>query len=233
MLTIFSHELERVNHSIGSYVYCGTMMLAVGVAALYYNINSAVANFEYVLATVSMAYGILVPILTMKSIAEERKQKTDQLLYSLPLSMWEIVIGKYLAYLVVLFIPMIFIGIYPIVFAKFGNVYLPTSYGTLFAFFLVGAAWTAVGMFISSLTESLPFAAIGTAAIILINYYLTSLASFISDSFSNFMANFSLFEKLFNFVDGVFDMTAIVFFLSVIGVFLFLCVQTLEKRRYS
>jgi len=233
MLTIFSHELDRLNHSIGSYIFCGIMMLCVGLGSVVYNINNAVANFEYVLGTVSLAYVVLIPILTMKSIAEERKQKTDQLLYSLPLSMSEIVIGKYLAYLVVLFIPMIFIGIYPVIFAKFGNVYLPTSYGTLFAFFLVGAAWIAVGMFISSLTESLPFSAIATAIAILLNYYMTSLSSLISDSFSSFMSNFSLFERFYDFADGIFDMSGVVFFLSVIGVFLYLCIQSLEKRRYS
>ena len=112
----------------------------------------------------------------MRVIAEERKQKTDQLLYSLPITTTQVVIGKYLALLTVYLIPLCIICIYPLIFSQFGDVYLLTSYGSVFAFFVLGAALIAVGVFISSLTENQGFAAGIGIAVILLNYYSVSLS---------------------------------------------------------
>ena len=129
------------------------------------------SNFEFVLSFGSMVFVVIVPILTMRVIAEERKQKTDQLLYALPITTAQVILGKYLALLVVYLIPLALICLYPLVFSQFGEVYLPTSYGSIFAFFVLGAALIALGVFISSLTDNQGFAAgIGIAAILL-NYY--------------------------------------------------------------
>ena len=111
---------------------------------------------------------MIVPILTMRVIAEERRQRTDQLLYSLPITTTQVVLGKYLALLVLYLIPLAVIAVYPLIFAQFGDVYLLTAYGSIFAFFLMGAALIALGVFISSLTENQGFAAgIGIAVILL------------------------------------------------------------------
>ena len=126
-------------------------MAFVGLGAMLYNIQSAVANFEYVLSFVSLGFVVIIPILTMKVIAEERRQKTDQLLYSLPITTSQIIIGKYLALLIVYLVPLVIISFYPLIFSRFGEVYLLTSYGSMFAFFMMGAAFMAIGMFISSL----------------------------------------------------------------------------------
>ena len=118
----------------------------------------------------------------MRTLAEERRQRTDQLLYSLPITTTQVVLGKYLALLVVYLIPLAVISLYPLLFSRFGEVYLPTSYGSLFAFFLMGAALLAVGVFLSSLTDNQGFAAgIGIAAILL-NYYSVSLAEYTSST---------------------------------------------------
>lgn len=254
---------------------------------MLYNLQAAVSNFEYVLSFSSMVFVVIVPILTMRVIAEERKQKTDQLLYSLPLSTTQVILGKYLALLLVYLLPLCLIAIYPLIFSQYGEVYLLTSYGSLAAFFLVGAALIAMGIFISSLTENQGFAAgIGIAAILL-NYFSVSLAEYVSatafgsavalfvlaalfgwvikaltrnemlgygiglalmglttvlylvdDSrfeglLPDIMQKLSLFDRLETFVNGVFDLTAVVYFLSVIVFFLFLSVQSLEKRRYN
>ena len=125
---------------------------------------------------------VIVPILTMRVIAEERKQKTDQLLYSLPITTTQVVIGKYLALLTVYLIPLCIICIYPLIFSQFGDVYLLTSYGSVFAFFVLGAALIAVGVFISSLTENQGFAAGIGIAVILLNYYSVSLSEYVSST---------------------------------------------------
>lgn len=287
MIAVWKHELSSHFHSLTAYIFSAFLLAFVGLGAMLYNIQSAVANFEYVLSFVSLVFVVLVPVLTMRVIAEERKQKTDQLLYSLPITTAQVVVGKYLALLVVFLVPLCVIGVYPLVFAQYGEVYLLTSYGSIAAFFIMGAALIAVGTFISSLTENQGFAAGIAIPVILLNYYSVSLAEYVSatalgsavalcvlclllgvvirfltknenlayaaafvlmmavgityltDStvfeglLSGIMTELSLFEWFYRFVNGVFDLTAIVYYLTVIVFFLFLSVQSLEKRRYD
>jgi ABC-2 type transport system permease protein len=287
MTAVLKHELRTYFHSLTAYVFGAFLLAFVGLGAMLYNIQSAVSNFEYVLSFGCLIFVVIVPVLTMRVIAEERKQKTDQLLYSLPLTTSQVIIGKYLALLVVYILPLCIISFYPLIFAQFGDVYLLTAYGSIAAFFLLGAALIAVGVFISSLTDNQGFAAGIGIAVILFNYYSVSLAEYISSSAKGTMIalwvvgillgvvihlltkndnlaygvtfvivaasailNFakpellegilpevtsalSLFEKFYTFVNGVFDVTAIVFYLTVIVFFLFLSVQSLEKRRYN
>ncbi len=287
MGAIFRHELRNYFHSLTAYVF-GTFLLAVvGLGSVLYNLQAAVSNFEFVLSFASIIFVVIVPILTMRTLAEERRQRTDQLLYSLPITTTQVVLGKYLALLVVYLIPLAVISLYPLLFSQFGDVYLPTSYGSLFAFFLMGAALLAVGMFLSSLTDNQGFAAgIGVAAILL-NYYSVSLAEYTSSTamgslialyvialllgvvihnltrnenlaygvtlvlitalsvayfvnssafeglLPDIMTKLSLFRQFNSFVNGAFDLTAIVYYVSVMGFFLFLSVQSMEKRRYN
>lgn len=287
MIAVLKHELRLYFHSLTAYVFGAFLLAFVGIGAMLYNIQAAVSNFEFVLSFGSLVFVVIVPILTMRVIAEERKQKTDQLLYALPITTTQVILGKYLALLVVYLIPLALISLYPLVFSQFGEVYLPTSYGSILAFFVLGAALIALGVFISSLTDNQGFAAgIGIAAILL-NYYSVSLSEYISSTafgslaalcvlvvllamlvkyltknetlayfgaggllvlimgfymydptkfeglLPQVMADLSLFERFYVFVNGVFDMTAIVYYLTVIVFFLFLAVQSLEKRRYN
>ena len=175
MKAVFKHEISLYYHGLLAYVFGAFLLEFIGIGAMIYNINSAVANFEYALGTFSIGFVALVPILTMRVMAEEKKQKTDQLLYSLPISTFQVIAGKYLALLAVFAIPLCIISCYPLIFAQFGDVYLPTSYGSLLAFFLMGAALIAVGVFISSLTDNQGFAAGIGVAVILLNYFSVTL----------------------------------------------------------
>lgn len=180
MRAIFQHELRGAFHGLAAYLFCAFLLVFVGVGAMIYNIQAAVANFEYVLQFVCIGLVVIVPVLTMRSFAEERRQKTDQLLYSLPLGTWDIVAGKYLALVTVFLVPMVFISAYPLLFSLYGEVYLPSAYGSLIAFLLLGAALIAAGIFVSSLTESQGFAAGIAIAAFLLNYYSVSLAEQVS-----------------------------------------------------
>lgn len=287
MKAIFKHEVRAYCHALSAYLFCAFLLLFIGVGSMLYNIEAAVASFEYVLQFVSIGLTVIIPVLTMRSFAEEKRQKTDQLLYSLPLTTWEIVAGKYAAMLIVFLAPLIVTAVYPLIFSQYGEVYLLTAYGSLFAFFLMGAALIAVGMFISSLTDSQGFAAGISIALFLFNYYSVTLAENISASYfgaalgvgilalalgavvyhltksltigygagmllliaaiitvfvdasalarllPSTMEALSLFGRFSAFVNGVFDMTSVVFYLSVIAFFLLLTVQSLEKRRYN
>ena len=274
MGAIFRHELRNYFHSLTAYVFGAFLLAVVGLGSVLYNLQAAVSNFEFVLSFASIIFVVIVPILTMRTLAEERRQRTDQLLYSLPITTTQVVLGKYFALLVVYLIPLAVVSLYPLLFSQFGEVYLPTSYGSLFAFFMMGAALLAVA------------AGIGIAAILL-NYYSVSLAEYTSSTamgslialyvialllgvvihnltrnenlaygvtlvliaalsvayfvnssafeglLPDIMTKLSLFRQFNSFVNGAFDLTAIVYYVSVMGFFLFLSVQSMEKRRYN
>ena len=182
MTAVLRHELKNYFHSLTAYLFIAFLLVFVGVGAMLYNIQSAVANFEYVLEFVCIGMVVIVPVLTMKSLSEEKKQKTDQLLYSLPLKATDVILGKYFSMLIVFLIPMAIVAFYPLVFAQYGDVYLLTSYGSMLAFFVMGAALIAIGMFISSLTENLGFAVGIAIPVLLLNYYSVSLAEYVSST---------------------------------------------------
>ncbi len=287
MIAVLKHELRSYFHSLTAYFFGAFLLLITGVGAMIYNINQTIANFEYVLYYGCLILIIIVPILTMRVVAEEKRQKTDQLLYALPISTTQVVVGKYLALLTIFAIPLCIVSIYPLIFAQYGDVYLPTSYGSIFAFFVMGAGLIAIGVFISSLTENQGIAAGISLAVILFNYFSVTISEYVSatafgsaitlaviavlfafliryltkndnvaytiglalvaiimmlfiiDSsmfeglVPNIMSQLSLFERFYVFVDGIFDVTAIIYYLTVIVFFLFLTVQSLEKRRYN
>lgn len=287
MIAVWKHTLRRSLHGMTFYLFSACFLLLVGIGAMLYQVQSAVANFEYVLEFVGLGMAVMIPALTMSSFSEERRQKTDQLLYALPIRLWEIVLGKFLALLTVFLVPLAVICVYPLIFAQFGEVYLPASYGAILAFGFMNAAMLAIGIFVSSLTENQGFAAGIGVGVFVLNYYSVKLAEQVSatamgsvvaliaavvliallvrwltrndllacgvgillvavligvylyDSqvFSNLLPNImkklSLFSRFSDFVDGVFDLTHLVFYISVSGLFLFLTTQVLEKRRYN
>ena len=287
MIAVLKHELRSYFRSLTAYVFGAFLLAFIGLGSVLYNLQAAVSNFEFVLSFGCLVFVVIVPILTMRVIAEERKQKTDQLLYSLPITTTQVILGKYLALLVVYLIPLCVISLYPLIFSRYGDVYLLTAYGSILAFFIMGGALIALGVFISSLTDNQGFAAGIGIAVILLNYYSVSLSEYVSSTaigsmaalvviilllgaviryltgnenlaygialvlilvtallywkdntafeglLPNLMTKLSLFERFNSFVNGVFDMTAIVYYLTVIAFFLFLSVQSLEKRRYN
>lgn len=145
MTAVLKHELRLYFHSLTAYLFGAFLLAFIGIGSMLYNLQAAVSNFEYVLSFGCLVFVVIVPILTMRVIAEERKQKTDQLLYSLPITAAQVIMGKYLALLIVYFIPLCIICLYPLIFSQFGDVYLLTSYGSIAAFFLMGAALLALG----------------------------------------------------------------------------------------
>ena len=287
MNAVFRHELSSHFHSLSAYVFGAFLLLFGGVYTMVFNLNNLISNFEYVLANMAFTFLIIVPILTMRVLAEERRQKTDQLLYSLPLSMSDVVLGKYSALLVMLALPLGIIGLYPVILSSFGSIHFPTAYGTMLGFFLLGAALIAIGLFISSITESQAVAAGLCFVVMLLNYYISDLATFVATTaftsfaaftvmilllaliiklmtkssftallaaavgeglllagyllkasafeglFPKVMENLSLFDRFYVFVNGVFDLSAVVYFITVIALFLFLSVQSMERRRWN
>lgn len=116
MTAVFKHELKSYFHSFTAYVFGAFLLAVVGIGSMLYNLQAAVSNFEYVLGFGSIIFVIIVPLLTMRIIAEERRQKTDQLLYSLPITTTQVILGKYFALLIVYLVPLAIISLYPLIF---------------------------------------------------------------------------------------------------------------------
>ena len=287
MTAIYKREMGAYFKGMFGYVVAVLLLLFTGIYMVVYNFASGYPNFEYVLGAITFLYLLIIPVLTMRSFAEERHQRTDQLLYSLPLSMGKVVLGKYLAMLTVLLLPVLVMCLYPLVLSLFGTVNFASAYSGIVGFFPLGAALIGLGMFLSALSESQAVAAGLSFVCILVVYLMNALASLIPTSafgsfagltvvvllialilylmtknftitmvvavvlelilaacyalwtdafaglFPAILSQLSLFDRLTNFLNGMFDLTAVVYDLSFAAVFLFLTIQALEKRRWS
>ena len=287
MKAIYKHELASCFTGIAAYVFGAFILLFNGIYLTAYNLSSTVVNYEYAVGSMSMVFILAIPILTMRSLAEEKRQKTDQLLYALPLSMTDVVLGKYLALLTVLAAPVLSLCLWPLVLSQYGDINMNMCYFTIIAFFLLGAALMAIGMFLSSLVENQAVAAGLSVCMMLLLYFLSGLADLVSqEAFASFLAFFvlglvlavvlkilsgstsaavllglalelgltlfyllkpaafeglfpnvmvrlSLFDRFYDVIDGVFSLSLPVFDLSVVGLFLFFTVQSMEKRRWK
>ena len=287
MTAIYKRELKSYFCSVTGYMFCAFMLLFAGIYTMAVNINSAYANFEYVLSNMSFIFIIIIPVLTMRVISEERKQRTDTLLYSLPVSMTKVVVSKYHAMLTVLAVPVLVMGLYPLVLSLFGKVNFLSAYSALVGFFLLGAGLISMGLFASSLTENQALSAGIAFLIVLINYFITSFAYYLSSTaaaslialaimvlalvvivyvltkefslsasvaiigegilffvyyafpekleglFPAIIEKLSLFERFNIFTQGIFDISSVIYLVAVSAVFVFLTVQSMEKRRWS
>lgn len=287
MTAIYQRELRSYFHGMTGYVFIAFLLVFAGIYTMFYNLSSGYPNFEYVLQAMTIIFLIAIPVLTMRVIAEERRQKTDQLLYTLPLGMTRVVLGKYLAMITVVAVPCVVMAFYPLLLSTFGTVSFPTAYGALVGFFLLSAALSAIGLLISSLTENQAVAAGVCFGVMLLLYFMSSLSSFVpssagaslgallvtilviavlvrvftkssaaallvgvlgegcllgaylaaSDAFAGLFGRvvdgLSVFTRFDTFAEGMFDWTAVIYYLSIIAVALFLAVQTMEKRRWS
>ncbi len=176
MLAIYKKELKSYFHSMIGYVFMAFMLVIVGVYFYAYNLHYQVANFEYVLNSVTFIFIILVPILTMRIMAEEKKQKTDQLLFTSAVSVPKIILAKYFAVMTLYAVCMAVICLYPVILLQFGDVPMGTSYASIFGFFLLGAAYIAIGLLISSVTESQVIAGVVGFITFLLSYIISGLS---------------------------------------------------------
>lgn len=287
MTAIYKKELKGYLTSMIGYVFIFFILLLEGIYFTAYNIQGAYPVFGITLNAITFVFLILVPILTMKVIAEERKQKTDQMLLTAPVSVTQIVVGKYLALISVYMIPIIVICFYPLIMSKYGEVSFPMAYTAILGFSFLGFAQIAVGVFLSSITENPVIAAVLTFVVLFICYMITGLETLIPDtsiaslgiymilvaalvlmiytmiqnvlisavigiigegalvvtyvvkstifesSIQKFLDIFDIAGHFDNFTNGILDIQGIVYFLSVIIIFIFLSVQSITKRRWN
>ncbi len=288
MLAIIKKELKQYFYSMVGFVFLAFFLAVIGLYTWAGNLSQGIGNFEATLGNLTFIYVILIPILTMRIVAEENKQKTDQLLYTSPISLTKVIFGKYLAVMALFTIGILVISLYPLLIHSYGDeVRLSLAYSSIIGFYLLGAANIAIGLFISSLTESQVIAAVVSFIVLLLSNMLSSIATMLpSDSLSQgvilavlwivvcvvvynmmknvivtgilavvgeiviwgiYIAKSSLYENLLTKVAGVFAVSArysdfelgilkydaIVYYLSVIFIFVFLTIQVIKKKRFN
>lgn len=234
MLAIYKRELSAYFATPIGYVFCAIFLALSGAVFSYTTLFSMTADVTSYFTILLLLLVILIPLLTMKLFSEERKQRTEQLLLTAPVSLYAMVAGKFLAAYT------LFAGCTLLSFASFFILYLyahvktAVLFGNLVAILLLGMTFIAIGIFVSALTENQLAAAIGTVAILLALVLISFLNSVISVYWIRFvLSSISVFARFQNFTQGVFDIAALFYYLSVSAVFLYLTVRVFEKRRWG
>ena len=234
MTAIIKRELSSYFNSAIGYIVLAVFTFFSGLFFYMYCLMSNTTSMSYVFLSMLMIVLLVIPIITMRSFSEERKQKTDQALLTAPVSLTEMVLGKFLgAFLLYCICNAVYL-IYIMILACYASpdwaVFLTTMLGML----LMGGALIAIDLFISTLTESQVIAAVISIGVGLLIYMLDSLSNLISaEWFTSILHNISFDAHFTNFINGIINLPSVVFFLSVIAIFLFLCVRVFEKRRWS
>lgn len=234
MLAIMKRELLSYFTSPLGYVFVAVYYLFSGLFLFLFTLSYQSANMETVYTGMFFVMMIMIPILTMRLMAEENRQKTDQLLLTSPVSLPRLVIGKFLSAFAILLVCTLIFFVYGLVLSGFATVNWAIILGNIFGMLLIGSVFIASGLFISTLTENQMISAVGSIglniAFILIDSFAAVMpAKFLQELFSSL----SFFAKYSQFTLGVFSLSNIFFFLSVIFIFIFLTVRVLEKRRWA
>lgn len=287
MKAIYKKELRLFYTTMTGYVAAAMMLVLVGVCSHVVNLKGGLSGLEYALLSSRWALALVVPVLTMRSFVEEKKQHTDLLLSASPVTPAQIVLGKFFATATVYALPLAVVGFYPLIFSAYGSIDLPSALLALLAMLLLGLALIPIGMFISSLTESYVVATLVSIGAMMLMYFFTDIGSMASDSgtvalivltalvvglvavvylltrssaaavmtgvvlelacvvayfissaaltslLRSLLSWLGLFSMSQNLFSGVLDIPAIVYYLSITGLFLFLCAGTLERRRWN
>ncbi len=287
MTAIFKREFKSCFTGMIGWVIAAVSLFFLGLYFTNRNLLYASSDFASVLYTMTMILLFLLPAISMRSFAEERKNKTDQLLLTSPVSIPAIVAGKFLAELAVFALPLAVAVVMPLLLQAFGTVSLVAAYSALLGYLLLGGACLAVGTWISALTENQILAYLATFGALLVAYLMNGIQTMFTTgnllafivfmivllvasvlvgvickrlaagavvfcagavvlfvlfqlrpawlltAFNAVLSALALFEPFKDIVGGMFSIPAIVYYLSVMGLFLFLTGQALARRRWN
>ena len=236
MLSIFKRELRAYFTGVVGYVFLVIFLAMAGVVFCYTTLFAMSADVTSYFVAMLLFSAIILPILTMKSFSEERKLKTEQLLLTSPVSITGMVMGKFLAAYVMFAGALLFTSLYFLILVPYAITFrLAMLLGNVLALLLVGAVFISIGLFVSSLTENQLSAAVGTIAIILGFLGVGLLSSLVPTEYSirYVLDSVSVFGRFTAFTSGYFDISALVFYLSLSALFLYLTVRIYDRRRYN
>lgn len=234
MGAIYRREMSAFFTSGLAYVFLAVYFIFSGYFFYSGTLLAATTDTSSMFSALFLVVLFLIPILTMRLLSEEKKNKTDQGLLTAPVGLWSIVLGKYFAALTLFVIAESVVFIYALILSYYGTVVWATLLGNYFAMLLLGAAFIAVGVFISSLTENQMASAVASFLALMLLYMIDSIGSGISVSFiSNLFVSLSFYSRYLEFTMGIFNLSSVVFYLSAAFLFNFFTVRVLEKRRWG
>lgn len=237
MIYIWKKEIRNYFFSPLGYVFMGIFLLISGVFFALFNLNSGSSDLDTLFGNLVYIFMILVPILTMRLLSEERKSKTDQLLLTSPLSVWSIVVGKFLAAVTVLLFTLICTLPYIVMLKIYSDFYPGLVFSNYLGFILIGCCYIAIGTLISSLTENQLTAAILTIAVILLLQVLESVGPTLTLPHFSWLRTLltasSLYNRYYLFTVGIISPANIVYYLSFCAILIALTVQITERRKWK
>lgn len=241
MTAIYKRELRAFFHSFIGWLYVAVMSAVIGIYFFICNMLVGYPTISYMLQMSVFLIVFTIPILTMRTLSEERKNKTDQLILTAPISVGKIVIGKYLALMTVFAVPLVFVALTPVILMQVGEFQVGLSYTSLLGFFLYGCLGLAVGLFVSSLTESVVIAAVLTLVFMFAGYIMGGICSIISASGTTAFADiivkvlhcFDMVGRFDILSSGYFEVEAVVYYVTFTAFIIFCTVQAIQKRRYA
>lgn len=236
MLAIFKREFKSYFQNVIGWLFVAALLAVYGLYFYVYNLKNGYPYISYDLKGIGFIMMIAVPILTMRSLSDEKKTKTDQLMLTSPVSVGKIVAGKYFAMAAVYTIDIALFALSPLVLSIYGKVALSEAYVALFGYWLYGLSCIAVGLFISSISESVIISAILTFTALFLSYMMQSITGLISSSgnlLTKVLNCFDLYTPFENFVSGCFSVTSAAYYVTVILLLCFLTTQSIQKRRWA
>lgn len=236
MFAIYKRELKSYFTSVIACLFVAVTTFISGLFFVNYNLTYGTPEMYYPVSQCLLILVFTAPILTMKVMADEKRQKTDQLILTAPISIGKIVIGKFLALVTIFIIPILIMCFYPLILSSFGEIAFKTAYTNILGLFLYGVVFIAIGMFISSLTESQVISAILSIVILLLGYLMSTICDKISTEgniITKILNCFDLLSPMQNFVSGILTLSNVIYYLSLTVLFIFLTCQSIQKRRWN
>ena len=235
MIAIYKRELKNFFTTVTGWLFIAAHVCMAGLYFFAINLLSGYANVAETVSSILFLLLLTTPILSMRILAEERKQKTDQLTLTSPVSVAGIVMGKYFALATVFTVPIAVMCTFPLILSHYGTVPMGESYTAILVYYLFGLTCLAVGLLVSSITESQVIAAVLSFAVLFVGYMMSSITAMISsagNAVTKVLSAFDFTARLNAMLGGTLDLKAVLYFLTVIAVCLFLTVQSIQKRRY-
>ena len=234
MFAIFKRELKAYFTSPLGYVFLAIFYAFSGLFFYIFSLSVGSTDISSVFLMMFRVLMVFVPLLTMRLLSEDKKQKTDQLILTAPVSLLSIVMGKFLAAYAIFAIGVAVMPVYGFVMSTFATVSWLPIWGNTVGLLLLGGIFVSIGLFISSLTENQMIAAIGGFFINLMILLMNTLKSALPNGFlQDVLSSISVYSRYSEITNGIFSLSSLIFFVSVIFIFLFLTVRVLEKRRWA
>ena len=234
MFAIFKRELKAYFTSPLGYVFLAIFYAFSGLFFYIFSLSVGSTDISSVFLMMFIVLMVFVPLLTMRLLSEDKKQKTDQLILTAPVSLLSIVMGKFLAAYAIFAIGVAVMPVYGFVMSTFATVSWLPIWGNTVGLLLLGGIFVSIGLFISSLTENQMIAAIGGSFINLMILLMNTLKSALPNGFlQDVLSSISVYSRYSEITNGIFSLSSLIFFVSVIFIFLFLTVRVLEKRRWA